>query len=70
VAQRGQEITKDSAGQERTHLTQSCLSRGLRLAFYMKAFVTFAHRPAGLTLREKILKLGFAAREVAIAWLQ
>ena len=68
MGQRGQEITKDSAGQERTHLTQSCLSRGLRLASYMKALVALAHWPAGLTLRENVLNLRFTTREIAIGW--
>jgi hypothetical protein len=35
----------------------------------MKALVTLAHRTAGLTLRENVLNLGFAAREIAIGWL-
>ena len=40
----------------------------LRLAFWMKAFVTLAHRPAGLALRENVLNLRFAACEVAVCW--
>ena len=38
------------------------LPRRLRLTFYMKALVTLAHRPAGLTLRENVLNLRFGAR--------
>jgi hypothetical protein len=34
----------------------------------MKALVALAHRPAGLTLRENVLNLGFAAREIALGW--
>jgi hypothetical protein len=34
----------------------------------MKALIALAHRPAGLTLRENVLNLGFAAREIAIGW--
>ena len=38
------------------------LPRRLWLTFYMKALVTLAHRPAGLTLRENVLNLRFGAR--------
>jgi hypothetical protein len=41
---------------------------GLRLAFLMQPLVALAHWPAGLTLRENVLNLGFAAREIAIGW--
>jgi len=34
----------------------------------MQALVALAHWPAGLTLRENVLNLGFAAREIAIGW--
>jgi hypothetical protein len=48
--------------------TLGVLLRGLQLAFLMKALVALAHRPAGLALREDVLNLGFAAREIAIGW--
>jgi hypothetical protein len=35
----------------------------------MKAFVAFAHWPAGLTLRENVLNLRFGARQIALGWL-
>ncbi len=50
------------------HLTLDVLLRGLRLTFWMKALVALAHRPAGLALRENVLNLGFAAREITIGW--
>jgi hypothetical protein len=34
----------------------------------MKALIALAHRPARLSLRENVLNLGFAAREIAIGW--
>ena len=67
VGRRVKEITADSAGQESKHLTLGILLSRLRLAFLMKALVAFAHRPAGFALRENVLNLGFAAREIAIS---
>lgn len=51
-----------------THLTPGGLLRRLGLAFWMQALVALAHRPAGLALRENVLNLGFAAREIAVGW--
>ena len=49
-------------GQHEALSHPEALPRRLRLTFYMKALVTLAHRPAGLTLRENVLNLRFGAR--------
>ena len=51
-----------------THLTPGCLLRRLGLAFWVQVLVALAHRHAGLALRENVLNLGFAAREIAVGW--
>jgi hypothetical protein len=56
------------ARQQQASPHPGCLPRRLRLTFHMKALVTFAHRPAGLTLRENVLNLGFTARQIAVGW--
>jgi hypothetical protein len=63
-------VTADLAGRRKTRLTSplGVYLQGLRLACWMKALTALAHRPAGLALRENVLYLGFAAREIAIGW--
>ena len=68
LGHRGDEATAELAGQESNRLTSDCLARGLRLTFRMKALVALAHWLAGLTLRENVFNLGFAACEIAIGW--
>ena len=68
LGHRGDEVTAALAGQESNRLNADCLPRGLWLAFRMKTLVALAHWPAGLTFRENVLNLGFAAREIAIGW--
>jgi hypothetical protein len=68
VGPRGDEVTAELAGQESNRLTSDCLPRGLWLAFHMKALVALAHWLAGLTFRENVFNLGFAACEIAIGW--
>lgn len=56
-------------GQHEALLHPGALPGRLRLTFYMKALVTLAHRPAGLTLRKNVLNLRFGARQIALGWL-
>lgn len=55
-------------GMKSPQILAGCLLRRLGLAFWMQAFVALAHRTAGLALRENVLNLGFAAREIAVGW--
>ena len=56
------------SGKNTPHLTLGVLLQGLGLALRMQALVALTHRPDGLALRENVLNLGFAAREIAVGW--